>query len=72
MKTRRQRRTKTIESKIEQARIKLEKAEACRDRAAKDLKTLMDRRDEIRKRELMDAICKSRRSYEEILNFIRA
>lgn len=39
---------------------------------AANLKELMDRRDEIRTREISDAIRSSRHTYDEILNFIRA
>jgi len=70
-KTRRRRTTKSIDSKIDAAKTKLERAKARHEKAAKDLETLMDERDEIRKRELLEAIGKSGRTYEEILNFIR-
>ena len=71
MKTRRTRTVKTTESKIEIAKQLLEKAKLRYEKAAANLKMLMDRRDEERKREIFDAIGKSNRTYEEILNFIR-
>lgn len=71
MKTRQRCGTKLIDSKIEKARKLLEKVEARRDKAALNLRVLMDRRDEERKRELLEAIGKSDRTYEEILNFIK-
>lgn len=49
----------------------LEKVEARRDKLASDLKSLFDKRDEMRKQEIWDAISKSRRTHEEILNFIK-
>ena len=72
MKTRRSRTVKTTESKIEIAKQLLEKAKLRYEKAAANLKMLMDHRDEERKREFLDAIGKSDRTYEEILNFIRA
>lgn len=71
MKTRRTRTAKTTDSKIETAKQLLEKAKLRYERAAANLKALLDRRDEERKRELLDAIGKSDRTYDEILNFIR-
>jgi hypothetical protein len=50
----------------------LEKVEARRDKLASNLKSLLDKRDEMRKQEIWDAISKSRRTHEEILNFIKA
>lgn len=72
MKTRQRRGTKLIDSKIEKARKLLEKIEARRDKVALNLRVLMDRRDEIRRQEIVDAIGTSRRSYDEILNFIKS
>ena len=72
MKTRQRRRTKLIDVKIDKARALLEKVEARRDKVAQNLRTLVDRRDEIRKQEIIDAISGSRRSYDEILNFIKS
>lgn len=72
MKTRQRRRTKSIDAKIDKARNLLEKVEARRDKVAQNLRTLMDRRDEIRRQEIVDAIGTSRRSYDEIQNFIKS
>lgn len=72
MKTRQRRRTKSIDAKINKARKLLEKVEARRDKVALNLRVLMDRRDEIRRQEIVDAIGTSRRSYDEILNFIKS
>ena len=46
-------------------------AKARCERAVKALEALMERRDEIRRRELMEAVRKSDHTYEEILCFIR-
>ena len=72
MKTGCRRTTKTIDTKIEAAKRLLEKAKLRYERAAANLKALMDHRDEERKRELLEAIGKSDRTYEEILNFIKS
>ena len=42
------------------------------EKAVEALKSLLDRRDEMRKRELMQAIADSDRTYEEILRFIKS
>lgn len=42
------------------------------EKAVEALKPLLDRRDEMRKRELMQAIADSDRTYEEILRFIKS
>lgn len=72
MRTKQRRRTKSIDAKIDKARKLLENVEARRDKVAQNLRALMDRRDEIRKQEIIDAIGGSRRSYDEILNFIKS
>lgn len=72
MKARRTRKTRSIDSKIEAAKRMLEKVEARRDKLASNLKSLLDKRDEMRKQEIWDPISKSRRTHEEILNFIKA
>ncbi len=71
MRARGRRNAKSIDSKIEAAKLLLEKARRRYDRASSNLKSLMDQRDEQRKRELLEAIGKSDRTYDEILNFIR-
>lgn len=48
------------------------RAEARYEKAVDALKSLLDRRDEMRKRELMQAIADSDRTYEEILRFIKS
>ena len=40
--------------------------------ATANLKELLDKRDAIRKEEILSAVVKSGRSYEEIMNFLNA
>ena len=47
------------------------RAKARCEKAVKTLEALMERREEIRRRELMEAVKKSDHTYEEILCFIR-
>ena len=47
------------------------RAKARYEKAVKTLEALMERREEIRRRELMEAVRKSDHTYEEILCFIR-
>ena len=42
------------------------------DQATANLKELLDKRDAIRKEEILSAVVKSGRSYEEIMNFLNA
>jgi len=61
-----------LEEKIEKAQTDVTKAKKKYDDAISTLKRLMDKRDALRKDELMAAITKSDRSYDEILAFIKA
>ena len=67
-KAKKARRSITLDSKITKAQEKVVRAKARCERA---VKALMERRDEIRRRELMEAVRKSDHTYEEILCFIR-
>mgnify|MGYP003323434192 CR=1 FL=1 len=62
----------SIEAKIEKAQqrvsITCERYEA----ATAQLKELLDKRDELRKEEIFNAMSKSRRSYEDILKYIKS
>ncbi len=69
-KQRKTRRTIGIDTKIQAARDTMAKARY--DKAVETLKSLLDKRDEMRKEELMKAIAASDRTYEEILRFIRS
>lgn len=62
----------TIDQQIEKAQEKVIKTRQAYDAAADALQKLLDKRDAKRKDELWDAILKSKKSYEEIFEFIRA
>ena len=68
---RRKRRTISIDDRVAAAKAKVEKIKSRYDRAIAELRKVMDERDESRKKEVLDAIGKSKRTYDEILNFIR-
>lgn len=70
-KAKKARRSITLDSKITKSQEMVVRAKARCERAVKALETLMERRDEIRRRELMEAVRKSDHTYEEILCFIR-
>ena len=70
-KAKKARRSATLDSRITAAQEKVVRAKARYENAVKALEALMERREEIRRRELMEAVRKSDHSYEEILCFIR-
>ena len=72
MKPKRTRRSVSIDEKIQSAREVIARTKARYDKEVSFLKFLLDKRNEIRKNELMKAIEKSDRTYEEILRFIRS
>lgn len=59
-----------LEEKIEKAEADVIAAKKKYDQATANLKQLLDKRDAIRKEEIMSAIVKSGRSYEEIMEFL--
>ena len=59
-----------IDEKIKQSEAALAKAKSRYDAEAAVLKELLQKRQGMRDRELMEAIAKSRRSFEEILDYI--
>ena len=59
-----------IDEKIRQSEAALAKAKARYDAEAAVLKELLQKRQAMRDRELIEAIAKSRRSFEEILDYI--
>lgn len=59
-----------IDEKIKQSEAALAKAKSRYDAEAAVLKELLQKRQAMRDRELMEAIAKSRRSFEEILEYI--
>lgn len=51
---------------------KIEKAKHRYDAAAATLKDLLDKRDALRQKKLLDAIAQSGRSYEEIMQYLHS
>ena len=70
--TRRIRDYDNLEEKIEKAEADVIAAKKKYDQATANLKELLDKRDAIRKEEILSAVVKSGRSYEEIMNFLNA
>lgn len=70
-KSRKTRRFITLESKITAAQDKVVRAKNRYEKAVRMLEVLMEKREEFRRRELMEAVRKSDHTYEEILCFIR-
>ena len=64
------RRTISIDEKIERAKLKVSKAKDRYDEAVSELKNLMEEKKKLQSKELMDAIDKSNRIYEEITEFL--
>ncbi|SCZ80353.1 hypothetical protein, partial [Acidaminobacter hydrogenoformans] len=60
-----------LEQKIEKAQLDVVKAKAKYDAALATLKDLMDKRDGLKRDELIAAIMKSDKSYDQILQFIQ-
>ena len=60
----------TMEEKIQKAQEKVIKTKAAYDTAVESLQKLMDKRDAQRKDELWDAIIKSNKTYEDILQYV--
>ena len=60
----------TIEEKIEKQKAVVSKAKDKYDAALSELEKLMSRRDELRRKELMEAFMKSDRTYDEIMEFL--
>ena len=60
-----------LDVKIEKAQAYLVKAKHRYDAAAATLKNLLDKRDALRQKKLLDAIAQSGRSYEEIIQYLQ-
>lgn len=60
-----------LDAKIEKAQDDLVKARQRYDTVAATLKNLLDKRDALRQKKLLDAIAKSGRSYEEIMQYLQ-
>jgi len=61
-----------LEQKIEKAQTDAIKTKQKYDSAVASLKNLMDKRDAVKRDELISAIMKSDKSYDQILRFIQA
>jgi len=61
----------TLDQKIEKAQSDVVKSKKRYDLAVSTLKDLMDKRDALKRDELINAIMKSEKSYEQILRFIQ-
>lgn len=61
----------TLDQKIEKAQSDVVKAKKRYDLAVSTLKDLMDKRDALKRDELINAIMKSEKSYDQILQFIQ-
>ena len=59
-----------LNKKIENAEQAVSRARKQYEHATDELKMLLDKRDAIRKNELINAIAKSNKSYDEIMAFI--
>ena len=60
-----------LEEKIEKGQKQVIRTKAAYEKAIADLQVLLDKQKELRKDELMEAVVKSSKSYEEILQFIQ-
>ena len=59
-----------MEEQIQKAQEKVIKTKAAYDTAVESLQKLLDKRDAQRKDELWDAIIKSNKTYEDILQYV--
>ena len=69
--TRKAGRSVTLDNKIAAAQEKLVRAKARFEKAKRNLEALMERREEVRRKELLEAVRKSEHTYEEIPCFIQ-
>ena len=60
----------TLDHKIEKAQAQVSKTKKQYDAAVATLSDLLDKRDALRRDELVKAIMKSERTYEEVLAFL--
>jgi len=60
----------TIDEKIELQKAAVSKAKDKYDKELEELNKLMQKREELRRKELMDAFMKSNKSYDEIMTFL--
>lgn len=64
--------TNELDQRIEKVRKRVEESKAAYDRASKELKNLLEKKKLIKADEIMDAIAKSGKTYEEVLQSITA
>lgn len=64
--------TNELDQRIEKVRKRVKESKAAYDKASKELKNLMDKKKLIQADEIMDAIAKSGKTYEEVLQSITA
>ena len=62
----------TIEEKIEKQKEVVSRIKDKYDAALDELEKLMQKREELRRKELMDAFAESNRTYEEIMKFLKS
>lgn len=62
--------TNELDQRIEKVRKRVEESKAAYDRASKELKNLLEKKKLIQADEIMDAIAKSGKTYEEVLQSI--
>ncbi len=62
----------TIDEKIERQKEAVSRIKDKYDDALDELEKLMQKRDELRRKELMDAFIKSGRTYDEIMEFLKS
>ncbi len=62
----------TIDEKIERQKEAVSRIKDKYDAALDELEKLMQKRDELRRKELMDAFIKSGRTYDEIMEFLKS
>lgn len=65
------RRTVSVDEKIERAEENVAKLKAKYDAAVKELSDLLQKKQELQKEELINAVMASKRSYEEIMDFLK-
>jgi len=61
----------SIDEKIAKAQDAVERAKNKYDSAVAELKKLMEKKEEIKRAELIEAVTKSNKSYDEILAFLK-
>ena len=61
-----------LEAQIEQAKEKVVKTQNAADAAKKELKDLMDQRDILQQDAIIKLLAKSKRSYQEVVDFLQS